>query len=309
MAFKLSGILANENPADLAASCRKAGGVRWLADRAEAAQVFEFMLPLAEVMETSVREHGGAHGYCRGCQRWQWFRQPQTAPGDWANTLEGLLCECGMNGRMRGILASVDSLLATDPALANAAILERVTPLFPLMQLRIGSLTGSEYLGHQYTPGQMVASTMGQTVRHESMLDLSFPDRSLDLIMHFDVLEHVPDPALALRECHRVLRPGGWLLFSTPFYEQLEGSIVRAKLRDGELIHELEPCYHGNPVDGSGALVFTQFGWDFLPVIRDAGFPDAGILFCFNPVEGVLSDGCPFPDGHAWPVVFAARKL
>lgn len=176
------------------------------------------------------------------------------------------------------------------------------------MQLRIGNLTGSEYLGHQYASGQVVTS-MGQKVRHESMLDLSFPDRSLDLIMHFDVLEHVPDPALALRECHRVLRPGGWLLFSTPFYEELEESIVRARLRDGELIHELEPCYHGNPVDGSGALVFTQFGWDFLPVIRDAGFPGAGILFCFNPVEGVLSDGCPFPDGHAWPVIFAVRKL
>lgn len=71
MAFKLSGIFAKKNPADPAALRWKAGGVRWLADRAEAAQVFGFMSPLAEAMETSVRERGGVHGYCRGCQRWQ----------------------------------------------------------------------------------------------------------------------------------------------------------------------------------------------------------------------------------------------
>lgn len=80
--------------------------------------------------------------------------------------------------------------------------------------------------------------------------------------MHFDVLEHVPDMDQALRECWRILRPGGWMLFSCPFYEELESTIVRARLVDGALEHVLEPCYHGNPVDGGGALVFSQPGWD-----------------------------------------------
>lgn len=40
-------------------------------------------------------------------------------------------------------------------------------------------------------------------------------DASVDVVLSTQVLEHVADPALYLRECHRVLRPGGRLLLST----------------------------------------------------------------------------------------------
>lgn len=41
------------------------------------------------------------------------------------------------------------------------------------------------------------------------------PDRSFDLVLSTQVLEHVPDPALYLSECRRVLKPGGHVVITT----------------------------------------------------------------------------------------------
>ena len=56
-----------------------------------------------------------------------------------------------------------------------------------------------------------------------------------DLVVHSDTLEHVPDPVLALRECRRVLRPGGACCFTVPI---VVGRLTRS--RQG-----LPPSYHG----------------------------------------------------------------
>ena len=46
---------------------------------------------------------------------------------------------------------------------------------------------------------------------------LLVPSDYLDAIICTEVLEHVPDPAQAVREIHRVLAPGGIMLASSPF--------------------------------------------------------------------------------------------
>jgi ubiquinone/menaquinone biosynthesis C-methylase UbiE len=43
-----------------------------------------------------------------------------------------------------------------------------------------------------------------------------FPDNSFDLVVSFQVIEHIQDDVLFLKEIHRVLRPGGKALLTTP---------------------------------------------------------------------------------------------
>ena len=53
---------------------------------------------------------------------------------------------------------------------------------------------------------------------------LPFPDQSFDLILSHAVFEHVANAGLYLRECRRVLRPGGRMYLSTAPYLSFAGA-------------------------------------------------------------------------------------
>lgn len=53
-------------------------------------------------------------------------------------------------------------------------------------------------------------------VRHGNLIDLPLPDDSVDVVVNFQVIEHLWDQPQFVAECARVLRPGGRLLMSTP---------------------------------------------------------------------------------------------
>jgi SAM-dependent methyltransferase len=50
---------------------------------------------------------------------------------------------------------------------------------------------------------------------HGSLESIPVEDGRFDVVLCLQVLEHVPDPAAAVRELHRVVRPGGRVLAST----------------------------------------------------------------------------------------------
>ncbi|MCC6532415.1 MAG: class I SAM-dependent methyltransferase [Burkholderiales bacterium] len=59
------------------------------------------------------------------------------------------------------------------------------------------------------------ARAAGLDVFTGTLEQAAFPAASFDAVTLFEVIEHLPRPLPLLRECHRILRPGGMLLIGT----------------------------------------------------------------------------------------------
>jgi SAM-dependent methyltransferase len=108
------------------------------------------------------------------------------------------------------------------------------------------------------------------------MQKMSFQDSSIDVIIHSDTLEHVPDSKTALKECWRVLRPGGHLFYTVPI---VIGRLTQT--RDA-----LSPSYHGTPgTNRQDCLVQREYGADFWCEIFEAGFRDVSLTSLIFPAS------------------------
>lgn len=284
--------------------------IQWFDSRESILPVLQRLAPQRRVLEPWLDGKPEVEGYCAGCDRIESFKNPELPADEWRDLRESFVCGCGLSGRGRmargAILQEVDRLGATQPGAENVLLFERVTPFFERIQKDLPQAGGCEWLGEDAAPGE-IRKHGGIKVRHEDMMQLSFGDRALDLIFHGDVLEHVPDFRRGLAECHRVLRPGGALLFTVPMFDLAE-HLVRAEIVGGRLVHHLEPAFHGNPVSDEGSLVFTHHGWPLLQDMRDAGFAVAQIGLLYDPSQGIVSNNNPYPEGHMWPVMFRGER-
>jgi 2-polyprenyl-3-methyl-5-hydroxy-6-metoxy-1,4-benzoquinol methylase len=71
----------------------------------------------------------------------------------------------------------------------------------------------SEYAVEQVAENVRLANVNCRVLNAEA---LDFSDGFADLVLAFDVIEHLSNPELFIAECRRVLKPNGVLFFSTP---------------------------------------------------------------------------------------------
>jgi len=69
----------------------------------------------------------------------------------------------------------------------------------------------------------------GLDVEAKPFEELHFPENYFDVITLWQVLEHVPYPLIVLKEVHRILKPEGLLVTSTPDIEGTLAKIFRRK--------------------------------------------------------------------------------
>jgi hypothetical protein len=222
-------------------------------------------------------------GYSVTAEKLVDFEIDWPADGSQPNWRETVRCpETRLINRLRGSYHAFRTLLP-DAADARIYLTEAATPFYDFIKARHPGAVGSEYLA-DVPFGQVGA----RGIRSEDFTALTFDDAAFDLVMTFEVLEHVPDYRAALREAARVLRPGGVMLLTAPFLN-FDETLVRASIgADGEIVHHEPPDYHGDPINSDGILCYYWFGWSLMNELRAAGFADAYVGYYASREFGYL---------------------
>jgi SAM-dependent methyltransferase len=78
-------------------------------------------------------------------------------------------------------------------------------------------------------PGQRAAGyvrdRLGVTVHQGRFSEIELPEASFEAIVMWNVVEHLDSPVADLRYAQRLLKDGGWLIFSIPNLESLERQV------------------------------------------------------------------------------------
>jgi ubiquinone/menaquinone biosynthesis C-methylase UbiE len=111
---------------------------------------------------------------------------------------------------------------------------------------------------------------------------LPFPDNTFDCILLSEVIEHLEEPQISIREARRVLCPGGRLLITTPNYRSfwpiMEWAVDRLnmapKMAGEQHISRFHPSSLRKMLDGSGLRMEY-----------------AGSIYNLSPFLSLLSEG------------------
>jgi SAM-dependent methyltransferase len=238
-----------------------------------------------EVLRRRVPAAGplGTVDYCRCCGSGNLALQPVLWSGlidewgiaghevEYINRQQGLHClDCHASLRSMALAVAIMRCYGYD-GLFTVFVTKRSTRRLRILEINeAGQLT--QYLSR--LPGHVLG-----LYPEVDMLTLPYADRTFDLVVHSDTLEHVKRPVDGLAECRRVLQPGGVCAFTVP--------IIIDRLTSSP--NGLPPSYHGFPdQEQFGFQVETEYGSDAWKHVVLGGFQECQIQVLEYPAAQAL---------------------
>jgi SAM-dependent methyltransferase len=126
------------------------------------------------------------------------------------------------------------------------------------------------YTCSSFSPDIKPGTEIRKGVFCQDLENLTFADESFDAVMTEDVFEHVRHHEKGFREVHRILKLGGYHIFTIPCnFDQT--TIVRVDTSGEKDVHILPPEYHGDKNRGQ-ILAYRTFGIDIFDFLKSIGF-------------------------------------
>lgn len=122
------------------------------------------------------------------------------------------------------------------------------------------------FAGH---PGQYVTADLESPLAdlHFDVQQIPLADNSVEVILCNHILEHVADDRRALRELHRILKPGGWGILLSPVDLHYERTFEDDTITDPAERTRIFGQYDHRRI----------YGRDYADRLREAGFEAADI--------------------------------
>lgn len=126
------------------------------------------------------------------------------------------------------------------------------------------------YFCSEYSRITESGKDIGPRKSTQNVESLTFENEMFDVVISEDMFEHVRDYKKGYREIFRVLKPGGYHIFTVPFMFD-RPTLVRVDTDGPSDIEILPPEYHGEK-NGKKILAYRTFGLDLLDFLKNVGY-------------------------------------
>lgn len=113
-------------------------------------------------------------------------------------------------------------------------------------------------------------SQIGERAYCQNLEKLTFESESFDIVITEDIFEHIRNYENAFKEIYRVLKAGGYHIFTVPC-DFSKKTVTRVDTSGDADTNLLPPEYHGGPRRGK-ILAYRTFGYDIFEDLKKIGF-------------------------------------